>query len=277
MKKFQLKQPKQKFSAASGYGITLNTLSIDDCAKQCLDLSGTGMDCKYFDYCYINGECQLKIKNLDIDSNATLYESNKYCDIYQRDVLFHYTEFPGKSVINKKVDILYKNIQTNRDCANLCDNEIEVHCRSFNYCPSTKECYLSTNHMIDSVDNTKIPLNLVCTHYSRDYLQDFTFISIEKVALESANFLIEGVSREECSRSCVGADGFLCETFDYCTFTNRCLLKNGAGIVVNNDMSAADLTFDSCENYKRDFFYITSLIENSNRINDTSTSKKIVF
>ena len=76
--------------------------------------------------------------------------------------MFHYREFPAKASVNPKD----KRIQVNSpsECARKCDQDTNIHCRSFNFCPDSNVCYLSTRHVVDASqsDNT----NLVCTHYS---------------------------------------------------------------------------------------------------------------
>ena len=77
--------------------------------------------------------------------------------------MFHYTEFASKAAVNRK-DKKVTGISTASDCAAICDKETNVHCRSFNFCPGTNECYLSETHL---VDGTELSSNdLVCTHYS---------------------------------------------------------------------------------------------------------------
>lgn len=85
----------------------------------------------------------------------------------------HYSFFKTKAIINpndKKINM----VQSSSDCASKCDNEVDIHCRSFNFCPNTKECFLSERHVIDgSIQSSS---NLFCDHYSSYFFQNFYFI-----------------------------------------------------------------------------------------------------
>lgn len=75
----------------------------------------------------------------------------------------HYNFFKAKATINLN-DKKINTIQSPSECASKCDNELDIHCRSFNYCPNTKECYLSEKHVVDgSIESSS---NLLCDHYS---------------------------------------------------------------------------------------------------------------
>ncbi len=79
------------------------------------------------------------------------------------DSLIHYSLFPTSASINEK-DKKFENINSASDCASKCDNEIGIHCRSFNYCPNENKCYLSERHLVDG--NEQSGNNLACNHYS---------------------------------------------------------------------------------------------------------------
>ena len=80
--------------------------------------------------------------------------------------MFHYVQLDGKSIINKN-DKKIESIATPSDCASQCDKSNGIQCKSFNYCPNSKYCYLSENHLDEST-----PVNpatdLVCEHYSSE-------------------------------------------------------------------------------------------------------------
>lgn len=81
---------------------------------------------------------------------------------FKEDNLFQYTEFPGKATVNKK-DKMYQAMSP-QECAKKCDNEIDLHCRSFNYCPDKNSCFLSETHLLDASEASTT--DLICTHYS---------------------------------------------------------------------------------------------------------------
>ena len=68
-----------------------------------------------------------------------------------------------------------KNFPANSpsECATKCDKEIDIHCRSFNYCPDSNRCYLSTNHLLDGSEAGTS--DLICSHYSSIYLLIFIY------------------------------------------------------------------------------------------------------
>lgn len=82
---------------------------------------------------------------------------------YLEDALIHYNNFRTKASINPK-DKKFTSINTPSECAEKCDNELKINCKSFNFCPNTKECYLSEKHFIDASGSTSS--DLVCDHYS---------------------------------------------------------------------------------------------------------------
>ena len=110
----------------------------------------------------MSGDCRLS-KNTVAEENQNFKESYD-CDVYEKDALFHYTEYPSKSSINKN-DLSFNNVASPSECAQKCDQSVDkIHCRSFNYCPESQKCYLSDKHVIDSIEN--LDQDLICTHYS---------------------------------------------------------------------------------------------------------------
>jgi hypothetical protein len=77
--------------------------------------------------------------------------------------LAHYNFFPSKAAVNKN-DLKYADVKSADECAAKCDGEKQLHCRSFNFCPSNNLCYLSTTHLVDG--STGTTTDLVCNHYS---------------------------------------------------------------------------------------------------------------
>lgn len=77
--------------------------------------------------------------------------------------MYHYLQFPGKTLLNKE-DTKIEAINTPSECASKCDNAKDLQCRSFNYCPNSKYCFLSEKHLVEgSAANTN---DLLCDHYS---------------------------------------------------------------------------------------------------------------
>ena len=161
LSKYNLKYGAKKF-ANSPSRVLLGS-NIDNCALSCnVEL---GFECKSFDFCYMSGDCRLSNNSLSTDDQD--YKDSFDCDVYEKDTLFHYVEYPSKSSVNKN-DLSYGNVGSPSECASKCDAQTDkLHCRSFNYCPESKTCYLSEKHLIDSIET--LNEDLVCTHYSSSF------------------------------------------------------------------------------------------------------------
>jgi hypothetical protein len=80
----------------------------------------------------------------------------------KEDSLFHYYQ-PLQVAINKD-DKLVENVPSASECATKCDKQSgNLHCRSFNFCPDSNQCYLSNSHLSLSSPSQD---ELVCFHYS---------------------------------------------------------------------------------------------------------------
>lgn len=157
--------------------------------------------------------------------------------------LYHYTKFPSKQLTDPN-DINFDMINDPADCAKKCDSEVKIQCRSFNYCPDLKKCYLSKNHIADSLENTNPDSNLACDHYSRDFLSDFTLTSATNITT-SAELVYEGTNLEECAQLCVSTDGFDCKSLDFCPDSKKCLLNSGP-----KNKPSSNSNKELCYNYK---------------------------
>jgi len=89
--------------------------------------------------------------------------------------------------------------------------------------------------------------NLFCDHYSRDFLSDFLYTSTATIPNDVADLVVSNVKAEECAKSCVAADGFECDSFNYCPSSMQCLLNKGTGAARPGQSSN---NTDSCLNYK---------------------------
>jgi hypothetical protein len=85
------------------------------------------------------------------------------------------------------------------------------------------------------------------------FIQDFTYISTSTIKLE-AEIILQGSSLELCSLACVGADGFNCNSFDYCPKSETCLLNSNQNGPQQSSSRSAFLPkadTDECAHYKR--------------------------
>ncbi len=85
--------------------------------------------------------------------------------LFVEDALYHYDQAPYSVTVGPK-DVKIENVNTPNDCAKECDTTTKLHCRGFNYCGSTKSCYLTETHLLDDSSSTSSGIDLVCTHYT---------------------------------------------------------------------------------------------------------------
>ena len=76
-----------------------------------------------------------------------------------------------------------------------------------------------------------------------------------------AEVVLKEASLELCSLACVNADGFNCNSFDFCTVTKTCLLNSGAQQITKNPN--ATVPTDSCAHYKSEtcFYRIINILK----------------
>ncbi|CAF0710186.1 unnamed protein product [Brachionus calyciflorus] len=261
LSRYNLKKPNFKFSKNVGQ---LYKISIDECAKKCTD--EIGVPCKSFHFCFLTSECLLTQETVTNDQSG--YEANSYCDIYEKDSLIHYNIFRTKASINPK-DKKFQNIQTPSECADKCDNELNINCKSFNFCPNTKECYLSERHLVDGSSSSNG--DLVCDHYSRKYIEDFTYINTAEIPVNGEVVLKNMNSIEFCSFACVNSDGFNCKSFDYCSESKSCILNSGQKPIGSNIQNVEK---DTCAHYRREYFVATS---SKSKSNDSSSGTLVAL
>ena len=61
--------------------------------------------------------------------------------------------------------------------------------------------------------------------------------------------VLKDASLSLCSLACVNADGFNCNSIDFCPESKTCLLNSGNQQITQNSNDNA--TFESCSHYKR--------------------------
>lgn len=82
--------------------------------------------------------------------------------LFLEDAVYHYTALPFQVTVNKN-DIKV-NADSASQCARECDATTKIHCRGFNYCETTKTCYLTETHLLDGTSSGQ--LDLKCIHYT---------------------------------------------------------------------------------------------------------------
>lgn len=82
--------------------------------------------------------------------------------------MLHYQRLFVTVTVSPK-DKKYTEVKSASECANKCDNEKNLQCKSFNYCRNESVCYLSENHLFDSTASTGSVESLICDHYSSEF------------------------------------------------------------------------------------------------------------
>ena len=88
--------------------------------------------------------------------------------------------------------------------------------------------------------------------FKEKYLFDFKYTNSEELPLD-AEIVLKELSLDECSKECVTADGFKCESFDYCNTdsgSKACLLNSGDKEISE---SSIHLKFGDCAHYQSNF------------------------
>lgn len=98
---------------------------------------------------------------------------------------------------------------------------------------------------MDGTESDASESDLLCEHYSRDYLSDFLYTSTSTIRLE-ADMEVSDSKPEDCAKACVNVDGFECKSFNYCAKTQKCLINKGMGMSKPESGSNTD----SCMNYR---------------------------
>lgn len=101
-------------------------------------------------------------------------------------MLFLYckAEFTKLSILMKNLgsSAVYSNLKSAEDCANACLSTNKFPCNSFDFCPDSSKCYLSSQH----ISTGKQPsTNTSCQHYSSgrsfNILYKFAYIFISNL------------------------------------------------------------------------------------------------
>lgn len=194
--------------------------------------------------------------------------------------MFHYFKLPLAASINKN-DFLIESVESASRCASMCNSEKGFQCKSFYFCERNDRCYLSKTHFVDGIDTSNPTQTLeendgkiFCTHYSRDYLTDFTFTSEMSIPIVG-EIVYKDLSAEDCARVCVTADAFNCVSFDYCGDSRLCLLNGVKERPIMSQQQQQQTPKQLCRNYRREYYFITSLKSNLSKVKEDSSESKL--
>ncbi|XP_069128222.1 uncharacterized protein [Argopecten irradians] len=233
---------QMKNSVLSGPGDGQESrVAVDDCAAACL--GEATFDCQSFSYCYNTQTCALSVTHPD--ENLQLVKHSSACDLFSRQYLDNYVEYPGQLLKVPTATIL--TAKTDNLCAQKCTTS--SLCKSFDYCPNSKSCLLRRKHILD-VSTTYLSSSNECNHYSKKYLFDFKK-STGKQLKYSAALQFTGISVEQCAKSCVEENTINCQSFDFCGDTNLCIIHSQ---VPRQAAAGSVIQSTNCSLYSRLFF-----------------------
>ncbi|XP_064605994.1 uncharacterized protein LOC135470876 [Liolophura sinensis] len=220
--------PLRNFLFLGNADNVLTQVSVDDCATACVDEDL--FVCQAFEYNFNNARCELSSRHPS-----------------QRTYMHKFTKVPGTVMLGQS-DMVYQKVVYSTQCAKLCVDLHEFPCKSFDYCPDEQACILGRTHMLDIPEENK-QADPGCDHYSRNYFDDFKFMSGKEVALKN-NMIVEGVTLAECSKLC-GDQGDSCMGFDFCGNDTICRITSDS---VKNVGQVTILDSSYCDHYARQYY-----------------------
>ncbi|XP_060604863.1 uncharacterized protein LOC132757564, partial [Ruditapes philippinarum] len=141
------------------------------------------------------------------------------------------------------------NVGNPDTCAQKCYKSGNNTCRSFDFCESTKSCYLSRDRKTTtSVSSSTADSS--CLHYSRKYLFDFT-ISPDKHLPYGPVVSFSNTSVDDCAKLCVDDYGLTCRSFMFCGHSTCNIFS------VNNRNVQSQISSNAvCDTYTRHLSYV---------------------
>jgi len=178
-------------------------------------------------YVYVRG-LNITMAN-PADNSQTLYHAVLFDqDILRPDSLAttstnlqHFIPYRQK-VILKTIDLQLTGLSVDQ-CAQRCLTEPTIMCQSFDYCFDTGRCLMSTLH--PDQNQSLIETHMMCDLYARSYLDNYiaypgyTFQSTGETTVSNV------MSAQYCAKLCSENKNYMCLSFDYCTSTSTCILK----------------------------------------------------
>lgn len=201
-------------------------VNLDECARLCY--TEPSFECQSFSYSILTLDC--KWSTLLFYGNATaglapFVTFNNFTNLFGRDVLSNYYEYPSlvTSVISYSTSVVY----TKYECADKCNKETQINCRSFNFCnsknPNEYYCTISETNTNSDEKNPNNVFFATCSHFSRKAINDFQPVSQTQLGIQPVS-TIKNTTVETCAELCYADDSFFCRSFDFFMDLNQCNL-----------------------------------------------------
>lgn len=234
-----------KLKKTANYVSNRGSLTYTTCQKICL----ADPECESLSSCLGIAECLFSKKHGDeIPSGDFIAKDD--CIVITRNYADAFIRHDGLIMTSSAKK--YVKVDNQELCAKACLNEIDFNCRSFDFCPYSKDpnnkCVLHQSHYLNQKESgVTIDVSGMCGHYSRNYVYDFKKLKRKTIA-DDSKVVITGVTVDECAKLCVENGGFICGSFDFCQSASKksqCKLSKQK----NNEMKTMFSTV--CDTYYR--------------------------
>ena len=204
-------------------------LGLKECAERCLD--ELLFPCEAFSYCSKESSCELygefpriDTEHVSDDGRVPNYRTEANCDTYVRSYLHNFEHHPGRvsSMISTDSDVEIADVTGRENCAKLCMNRDDFQCEAFDFCspgPLTGSCILRRRHWRDFTWSGEVKDNVACSHYSRNYIWDYTR-SNGITSFPVASRVINAGGVESCAYQCSSSPD--CDSFHFCESGEVC-------------------------------------------------------
>ncbi|KAG0427217.1 hypothetical protein HPB47_025724 [Ixodes persulcatus] len=199
----------------------------------------------------VDGETGTKItyKAVKFNTDASPFNERSKAALYEL-ALPQKTLSLKKETTMKAVPLFTSTeISSVQQCYRNCITESGTQCASFSYCPTTKECRLSSVYVMDDDDHENVEIDSRCNVYIRSYMQFFDKFpgSVSRVGGDESKSGVKTAA--ECAKTCKHHPLIRCRGFEYCPGSKSCVLHTKHFL----DLEPHDIVnnTDACSHYAR--------------------------
>lgn len=156
----------------------------------------------------------------------------------------HFAVFKQNSIMARS-DLSISGVAVD-DCATECLMEELFDCQSFVYCPGQSLCLLNRLH--PDLNQTLVQPHKFCNLYTRQYLDHYNAKPGVTFPGNADNIILAVQTPNICAKQCTETDK--CKSFDYCSDTKTCRLKNTHELDVPSTVFQAA---PDCNHYSRKY------------------------
>ncbi|CAN8025951.1 unnamed protein product [Ixodes persulcatus] len=201
----------------------------------------------------VDGETGTKItyKAVKFNTDASPFNERSKAALYEL-ALPQKTLSLKKETTMKAVPLFTSTeISSVQQCYRNCITESGTQCASFSYCPTTKECRLSSVYIMDDDDHENVEIDSRCNVYIRSYMQFFDKFpgSVSRVGGDESKSGVKTAA--ECAKTCKHHPLIRCRGFEYCPGSKSCVLHTKHFL----DLEPHDIVnnTDACSHYALKF------------------------